>query len=146
MMAAYQPHPGLPHGHPGMPNPAQQHMPQPMQMQAGVSGAPVQHVSQPGAMMGMQQGMGPAAMGGQHPMPMQAQMGGQGMPHAQAMAFGPTREQSRIGRSSPYIQLLLLQEDQCQEVYTIYVMILASFDITTAVNRDTKVFVDGRRK
>ncbi|KJY00450.1 hypothetical protein TI39_contig329g00022 [Zymoseptoria brevis] len=98
MMAAYQPtpgvHPGLQHGHPGMaPNPGQ-HMGQPMQMHPGVSGAP--HVSQPGAMMGMQPGaggMGPGGMGGQHPgsgMAMQAQMGGQtmagGAPNAQAMS------------------------------------------------------------
>lgn len=92
MMAAYQPtpggvHPGLAHGHPGMPQNAGPHMGQPMQMHPGMSGAP--HVSQPGAMVGMQPGA--QGMGGQHPggMPMQ-QMGGQslagGMPNAQAMS------------------------------------------------------------
>lgn len=96
MMAAYQPtpgvgHPGLPHGHPGM-APTPGHMGQTMQMHPGVSGAP--HVSQPGAMMGMQpgaQGMGPGGMGGQHPNGMmQAQMGGHsvagGMPGQQNMS------------------------------------------------------------
>ncbi|RMY96368.1 hypothetical protein D0861_00190 [Hortaea werneckii] len=48
-------HPGMAHGHPGMaPNPAQ-HMGQPM-MHPGVSGPGQPHVSQAGAMMGVQPG------------------------------------------------------------------------------------------
>ncbi|KAI7516673.1 hypothetical protein KC331_g21993, partial [Hortaea werneckii] len=76
-MMAYQAqpgmHPGMAHGHPGMaPNPAQ-HMGQPM-MHPGVSGPGQPHVSQAGAMMGVQPGAsGPmGGMGGQHP--------GMGMP------------------------------------------------------------------
>lgn len=62
-------------------------MGQPMQMHPGMSGAP--HVSQPGAMVGMQPGaqMGP---GGQHHPGMMQHVGGQsmpgGMPNAQAMS------------------------------------------------------------
>ena len=103
MMAAYQPtpgvgHPGLPHGHPGM-APTPGHMGQPMQMHTGVSGAP--HVSQPGAMMGMQpgaQGLGPGGMGAQHPGGMmQAQMGGQsvagGIPGQQGLSHMTPQQQ-----------------------------------------------------
>jgi len=78
MMAAYQSqpgmHPGMAHGHPGM-APTPQHMGQPM-MHPGASGPGQPHVSQAGAMMGMQPGAnGPmgAMPGGQHP-------GGMGMP------------------------------------------------------------------
>lgn len=68
-------------------------------MHPGVSGAP--HVSQPGAMMGMQPGAGmvPGGMAGQHPgsgMAMQAQMSGTmagGMPGGQAMSHGMTPQQ-----------------------------------------------------
>ena len=90
-MAAYQPpgagHPGLAHAHPGMvPNPGQQ-MGQPMQMHPGVSGTP--HVSQAGAMMGIQpgiNGMGQGVIPAPHPGTAMG-MPGQGM-NAQTMAGG----------------------------------------------------------
>lgn len=104
-MTAYQPqpgamHPGMAHGHPAMTpgggpmNPAQmQQMGHP-----GVSGPGQPHVTQAGAMMGIQPGAngmgGPGGMGGQHPggqmAGMPGQMGGQSMaggaPNAHALS------------------------------------------------------------
>lgn len=103
-MTAYQPQPGMhpgmaPHGHPGM-TPGQPMNPAQMQQMGhpGASGPGAPHMTQPGAMMGMQPGGngmgGPGGMGGQHPggqmggMP--GQMGGQSMaggaPNAQALS------------------------------------------------------------
>lgn len=80
-------HPGMAsHGHPNMaPNPAQ-HMGQPM-MHPGVSGPGQPHVSQAGAMMGMQQQGANGPMGGmpggQHP-----GGGGMGMPGQPGQGMG----------------------------------------------------------
>ena len=114
MMAAYQPqpggmHPGMaPHGHPGQPmNPAQlQQMGHP-----GVSGPQAPHVTQAGAMMGMQpgaNGMGaPGGMGGQHPGGMQAGMSGQSMaggaPNVHAMNhMTPQMQQQMMAQQSKW--------------------------------------------
>lgn len=110
-MAAYQPqpgtmHPGMaPHGHPAMAG-------QPItaaQMQQIAHPGPVTpgpHVTQPGAMMGMQPGAnamgGPVAMAGQHPgaqmAGMPAQMGGQtmagGAQNAHAIAMNQMNPQA----------------------------------------------------
>lgn len=131
MMTAYQPqqgmHPGMPpHGHPGM-TPGQPMTPAQMQqMGHQVSGPGAPHVSQPGAMMGMQMGanaMGGPGMGGQHPggqmggMPGQ-QMGGQSMaggtPNAHAMnhpnpqaAMMHQQQMQQQSESFPFFSCLL---------------------------------------
>ena len=119
-MAAYQPpgagHPGLSHAHPGMvPNPGQ-HVGQPMQMHPGVSGAP--HVSQAGAMMGMQpgaNGMGQGGVPAPHPgaamgMPgqgMNAQSMAGAVPNPQAIAHMGAQQQmhqAQLAAQSEYIE------------------------------------------
>lgn len=102
-------------------------MGQPQMMHPGVSGAP--HVSQPGAMMGMQPGaqMGHGGMGGQHPGGMmQAQMGGQsvpgGMPNAQAMNHMTPQQHMQqqqalaAQRKTPYVVVPGKQHRTCLSV------------------------------
>ncbi|KAK3679088.1 hypothetical protein LTR37_021459 [Vermiconidia calcicola] len=124
MMAAYQPqpggmHPGMaPHGHPGQPmNPAQlQQMGHP-----GVSGPQAPHVTQAGAMMGMQpgaNGMGaPGGMGGQHPGGMQAGMSGQSMaggaPNVHAMNhMTPQMQQQMMAQQMQANPHMAMQQHQ----------------------------------
>ncbi|GAB7360357.1 hypothetical protein MBLNU230_g8315t1 [Neophaeotheca triangularis] len=115
MATTYQPQPGMPHGHPGMaPTPNQ--MPQQMQMHPGASGPGGPHVTQAGAMMGMQpgaNGMGPQGMGGQHPQQQSGAMGGMPAQNmgGQSMAGGTPNPQA-LSHMNPQAAMAMQQQQQ----------------------------------